>query len=82
MLRLLSYCFGCVITFKKDSLMNSLDKILAAMRTGKYASVVDPKGNAHVGIINAIMREDGSGKNWIVTITNKMVNEKVFIHAK
>ena len=39
--------------------MNSLDKIVAAMRTGKYGSVIDPKGNAHVGIINSIMRVDG-----------------------
>lgn len=61
--------------------MNSLDKILAAMRTGKYGSVIDTKGNAHVGIINAIMREDGSGRNWIVTVTNRTVSERVFIHA-
>ncbi len=61
--------------------MNSLDKIMAAMRAGKYGSVIDPKGNAHVGIINAIMREDGSGRNWIVSITNKTKNEQVFIHA-
>jgi hypothetical protein len=61
--------------------MNSLDKILAAMRSGKYASVIDPKGNAHVGLINGLMREDGSGKNWIVTVTNKTVSERVFIHV-
>ena len=61
--------------------MNSLDKILAAMRTGKYGSVVDTRGNVHAGLINSIMREDGSGKNWIVTLTNKTANEKVFIHA-
>lgn len=61
--------------------MNSLDKILSAMRTGKYGAVIDPKGNSHVGIINGLMREDGSGKNWIVTITNKTSSERVFIHA-
>ena len=61
--------------------MNSLDKIVAAMRTGKYGSVIDPKGKAHVGIINSLMREDGSGKNWIVTVTNKTVTERVFIRA-
>lgn len=61
--------------------MNSLDKILSAMRTGKYGCVIDPKGNAHVGLINSIMREDGSGKNWIVTVTNRTVSERVFIHA-
>jgi len=61
--------------------MNSLDKILSAMRTGKYGSVVDPKGNIHVGIINALLREDGSGRNWIVTVTNRTVSERIFIHA-
>lgn len=61
--------------------MNNLDNIFCAMRTGKYGSVVDTKGKMHVGLINCIMREDGSGKNWIVTITNKTVSERVFIHA-
>jgi hypothetical protein len=27
------------------------------------------------------MREDGSGRNWIVTITNQTKSERVFIHA-
>lgn len=62
--------------------MNSLDKILSAMRTGKYGSVVDTKGNVHAGLINGLMREDGSGKNWIVTLSNRTVSEQVFIHAK
>ncbi len=62
--------------------MNSLDKIFSAMRTGKYGSVFDTKGNVHVGIINSIMREDGSGKNWIVSVTNRTVSERVFIHAR
>ena len=62
--------------------MNSLDKIMAAMRSGKYGSVFDPKGNVHVGIINGIMREDGSGKNWIVTVTNQKTSKNVFVHAK
>jgi hypothetical protein len=66
---------------EREKEMNSLDKILAAMRTGKYGSVVDTKGNVHVGLINCIMREDGSGRNWIVTLTNRTVNERVFIHA-
>ena len=60
---------------------NNLDKIFAAMRNGKYHCVIDPKGNAHAGIINAIMREDGSGKNWIITVTAQTVSKTVFIHA-
>lgn len=62
--------------------MNNLDKIFSAMRTGKYDTIIDTKGKAHIGIINSIIREDGSGKNWLVDITNKTVNEKVFVHAK
>lgn len=62
--------------------INDLDKIFSAMRSGKYGTIIDPKGNAHVGIINAVMREDGSGNNWIVTVTNQTKSEKVFIHAK
>jgi hypothetical protein len=66
---------------KYNAVTNNLDKIFAAMRTGKYHCVVDPKGNAHVGIVNGVMREDGSGKNWIVTITSGIKSERVFIHA-
>jgi hypothetical protein len=61
--------------------MNSLDKIFGAMRTGKYGTVVDPKGKVYVGIINSVMREDGSGRNWIVTVTNRTTTDKIFIHA-
>lgn len=61
--------------------MNSLDKLFAAMRTGKYGTVVDPKGKVYVGIINGILREDGSGRNWIVTVTNRTASDKVFVHA-
>lgn len=61
--------------------MNDLNKIFCAMRMGKYVGVQDTNGNVHTGLVNSIMREDGSGKNWIVTLTNKTVNERVFIHA-
>jgi hypothetical protein len=27
------------------------------------------------------LREDGSNKNWIVTVSNRTVTEQVFIHA-
>jgi hypothetical protein len=61
--------------------MNSLDKILSAMRTGKYGSVIDTKGKVHAGLINSLIREDGSGKKWLVDISNKTITERVFIHA-
>ena len=62
-------------------MINNLDKIFSAMRTGKYGCIIDTKGNAHAGIINRVMREDGSGKNWIVTVTNCTASEQVFIRA-
>ncbi len=60
---------------------NSLNTIFASMIAGKYTSVIDPKGRVYAGLVNGIMREDGSGRNWIVTITNKTTSERVFIHA-
>ena len=63
-------------------IVNNLDLVFSAMRTGKYGSVIDPKGNAHVGLINGVMREDGGGKNWIVMVTNQTKSERVFIHAQ
>ena len=63
-------------------IVNNLDLVFSAMRTGKYGCVIDPKGNAHVGLINGVMREDGSGKNWIVMVTNQTKSERVFIHAQ
>jgi hypothetical protein len=69
-------------TRHKEKKMNNLDTIMSAMRTGKYGTIVDPKGNVHVGIINGILREDGSGKNWIVTVTNQTASKNVFVHAK
>lgn len=61
-------------------MVNSLDQILKSMRKGEYCNVIDPKGGIHIGIINGIMREDGSGRHWIVTVTNR-TSEQVFIHA-
>ena len=66
---------------RKRLTMNSLDKIFSAMRNGKYIGIMDTKGNVHCGLVNAILREDGSGKNWIVTVTNRTASERVFIHA-
>jgi hypothetical protein len=61
--------------------MNSLSKIFTAMAAGKYVGVIDPKGNVHCGFVNGVMREDGSGKNWIVTVTSGTKSNNVFIHA-
>lgn len=61
--------------------MNSLNKIFTAMRKGEYGSIVDTKGGVHIGLINSITREDGSGKNWLVSISHQLHTTTVFIHA-
>ena len=66
----------------KEKAMNNLDNIFTAMRHGKYVFIRDTKSNGHIGLVNTIMREDGSGKNWIVSITKGTQTEKVFIHAQ
>jgi hypothetical protein len=68
-------------TSKKEKTMNNLDTIFTAMRTGKYAGIRAANGKGYIGIVNNISREDGSGKNWIVTVTQGIKSEKVFIHA-
>jgi len=69
-----------MLATNSKNVTNNLDKIFTAMRNGKYNSVIDTRGRVHMSIINAIMSEDGSGKNWFVTVTGA-VSEKVFIHA-
>jgi hypothetical protein len=60
---------------------NSLNTIFSSMIAGKYTSVIDPKGRVYAGLVNGIMREDGSGRNWIITVTEGIKTSKVFIHA-
>lgn len=63
------------------AIRNDLNRIFTAMRHGEYIPVIDTKDKMHIGLINGILREDGSGKNWIVTITAGLKSNKVFIHA-
>jgi uncharacterized protein YijF (DUF1287 family) len=62
--------------------MNNLEAIFSAMKGGHLAAFRDTNGKPHIGIINSIMREDGSGKNWIVTVTRDATSKQIFIHAK
>jgi len=57
--------------------MNDLKSLFLAMASGKYAGFRDTKGKGYIGI----MREDGSGRNWIITVTEGIKTSKVFIHA-
>ena len=58
------------------------DDIVNAMKNRNYMGLVDPQGNCHIGVVNAIQAEDGSGKNWIVTLCrNNGKTSKVFVHA-
>jgi uncharacterized protein YijF (DUF1287 family) len=61
---------------------NNLEAIFTAMKGGYLAAFRDTSGKPHIGIINSIMREDGSGKNWIVSVNHNLKTKKIFIHAK
>lgn len=51
------------------------------MQMRKVVEIVGPNGISYRGVINGIKPEDGSGKNWIVTIYSKLISNKVFVRA-
>jgi hypothetical protein len=62
--------------------MNSLHNIMASMTTGKYIGIVGTRGQVYAGRVNGIMKEDGSGRNWLVTLNTKSNGTKtVFVKA-
>jgi hypothetical protein len=58
-----------------------LSDIVKAMMDRSYIGLVDPAGKCHVGTVNGLQIEDGSGKNYIVTIYANGKSSKVFIKA-
>jgi hypothetical protein len=56
-----------------------LSDIVKAMVDRSYIGLVDPSGKCHVGMVNGLQVEDGSGKNYIVTIYGNGKASKVFI---
>ena len=62
--------------------MNSLQDMIVSMRTGKYIGLVGTKGQAYVGRVNGIMKEDGSGRNWLVNINSSKGTKTVFVKAE
>jgi len=58
-----------------------LSDIVKAMVDRSYIGLVDPSGKCHVGMVNGLQVEDGSGKNYIVTIYGNGKASKVFIKA-
>lgn len=38
-------------------------------------------GNSHTGLINGIRPEDGSGRCWLVTLTENGKNETIFVRT-
>jgi hypothetical protein len=38
-------------------------------------------GNSVRGMINGIRPEDGSGRNWLVTLSYKLKNQEVFVRT-
>ena len=62
--------------------MNSLQNIIVSMTTGKYIGLVGIEGQVYAGRVNGIMKEDGSGRNWLVTLNNTNGTKTVFVKAE
>ena len=58
-----------------------LSDIVKAMVDRSYIGLVDPSGKCHVGMVNGLQVEDGSGKNYIVTIYGNGKASQAFIKA-
>lgn len=56
--------------------------ICSMMRLRKRVSIVGRTGNTFEGLINGIMPEDGSGNNWLLTISNDCKTSTVFVKAR
>lgn len=51
------------------------------MQMRKVVEIVGPNGISYRGVINGIMPEDGSGNNWLLTISNDCKTSTVFVKA-
>jgi len=58
-----------------------LSDIVKAMQERTYIGIVDHAGKCHVGTVNGLQVEDGSGKCYIVTLYANTKASKVFIKA-
>lgn len=51
------------------------------MRLRKVVRIVGRTGHSFEGLVNAIRPEDGSGKNWLITISSDCKDSTVFVKA-
>jgi hypothetical protein len=58
-----------------------LSDIVKAMMDRSYIGLVDPAGKCHIGMVNGLQVEDGSGKNYIVTLYANGKASKLFVKA-
>lgn len=60
----------------------SLNWIVESMRTRREIILVNHDCKPIKGLVNGIRPEDGSGKNWLVTICSVgQPSKEVFVHA-
>lgn len=55
--------------------------ICSMMKLRKRVKIVGRTGHTFEGLINCIRPEDGSGKNWLLTISHDLKNSTVFVKA-
>lgn len=69
----------CPIPYR---LTYSFDWLCQRMQSGQEVNITETStGEVHKGRIIRITKEDGSGNNWIITLTNKCQNKNVFVRT-
>lgn len=56
--------------------------LCSMMKSRNRVHIVGRTGHSFHGLINGIRPEDGSGNNWLLTISNDLKDSTVFVKAK
>lgn len=56
--------------------------LCSMMQMRKRVAIVSREGNTFEGLINGIRPEDGSGNNWLITLSNDSKTRTVFVKAR
>ena len=58
----------------------SFEALTSAMRTRKVVRLMSADGKYHTGMVNSVSIEDGSGKNFLIRLSN--VERTIFVRAE
>jgi len=66
---------------EKSNVVYDYNWLCSMMKLRKTVHIVGRTGHTFEGLINAIRPEDGSGNNWLLTISSNCKDSTVFVKA-